>query len=117
MSAEIETILHDDIAILTVSTKRFIGGTYDQALYEKVNELIESGIRKIIIDLKEVFWANSTGVGILFASLTATKKNGGHLILTGMHDKVEDIFQITHLIEVVDVKPSVQEAIEAMKNK
>jgi anti-sigma B factor antagonist len=94
-----------------------IGGAETLALHEKVKELLAQKRSRIIIDLSGVTWINSSGLGMLMGCLTSVKNANGEMKLTGVTEKVKNLFVITKLITLFDVFESVQEAVDTFGNQ
>jgi len=60
-------------------------------LHEKLRELIKENSKKVIIDLSDVDWMNSTGLGILISGLTTMRTAGGELKLAKAGPQVEQL--------------------------
>lgn len=104
----------DDVAILSLKGK-LMGGPETKALHDKVKELAENDVKKVVIDLGNVKWMNSSGLGTLMGSLTTLKNAGGELKLANVTEKVQSLFMITKLITIFDTKDSVDEAVASFK--
>jgi anti-sigma B factor antagonist len=94
-----------------------IGGTETLAVHEKVKEILARKQLRIVIDLSDVAWVNSSGLGMLMGCLTSVKNANGEMTLTGVTEKVKNLFVITKLITLFDVFESVQEAVDAFGKK
>ena len=66
----------DGISIIEPKGK-IMGGPDATLLHEKLHEYIDQGKKKVIINLAQVDWMNSTGLGILISGLTTLKNSGG----------------------------------------
>lgn len=88
-------------------------GSGDIALRDSVMEALESGSRKILINLKDVSTIDSSGIGELVAAFTTVTNRGGKLKLVGLPPKVNDILQITQLVTVFEVVDTEDEAVES----
>ena len=75
-----------------------------------IQENLSLGKRDFVIDMKEVEWINSIGMGMLIAGHTSVRKQGGRFILCNI-EKVESILSITRLIKVFEHCGSRQEAL------
>ena len=93
---------------------KIMGGPDATVLHEKLHDLIEQGKKKVIIDLIDVEWMNSTGLGILISGLTTLRNNGGELKLANVTEKIQSLFAITKLVGVFDSYDSVDDAIKAL---
>lgn len=83
-------------------------GEFKEAMIQQM----EIGGPNLVIDLTEVDFIDSSGLGALVAVLKAVASNGS-LALTGLHKKTEQIFKLTRLDTVFKIYPSVSEALEA----
>lgn len=73
-------------------------------LREELLPLTEVKSSMIIIDLSEIQYMDSTGLGIFIAALKSCKKNEADLKLKGMTPRVERLFEITGLDEIIDIE-------------
>lgn len=103
-----------DVAIITLKGD-LIGEPETTKLREKVRSLITNDIKKVIIDLADVAYINSTGLGSLISVLTTLRNAGGDLKLTRVGDKIKSIFIITQLIKVFDTYETQEQAIAGFK--
>jgi len=78
-------------------------GEETERLRTKVRQLIEAGRRKILLDLKEVSYIDSVGLGTLIASYTSARKEGGEVKLLHLPAGVHHLLQITRLSTVFDI--------------
>jgi anti-sigma B factor antagonist len=88
-------------------------GAGDIALRDSVIEALDSGSRKILINLKDVSTIDSSGIGELVAAYTTVTNRGGRLKLVGLPPKVNDILQITQLVTVFEVMDTEEEAVDS----
>jgi anti-sigma B factor antagonist len=104
----------DHIAVLELSGK-MMGGPETMALHDHVKGLINDGIKKVVIDLGNVKWINSSGMGILMACMTTLSNAGGKLVLARVSEKVNSLLMITQLIKVFETYETVDRAVAALK--
>ena len=71
--------------------------------------------KNIIIDLNEVDWMNSSGLGILIGAVTTLKNNNGRLALANVSDRISNLLRITKLADVFEVYETIDSAIESLK--
>jgi len=105
---------HGDVVVLALKGK-LMGGPETMAVHEKVKELSENKVAKIVIDLSKVKWMNSSGLGILIGSMTTIKNAGGELKLAAVTEKVQSLFMITKLVTIFDTEDDVETAIKNFK--
>ena len=99
-----------EVAVLHLQGK-IMGGPDATTLHEKLHELIENGTRSVVVDLRDVDWMNSSGLGILIGGLSALRKSGGDLRLATVTEKIEEVLRITKLDRVFDIYPTIDDAI------
>ena len=92
----------DGVTILDLKGKITIG-VGDVALRNAVQDAINGGATKVVINLKDVTTIDSSGVGELVSAFTTATNRGVNLSLANLPSKVSDILQITQLITVFDV--------------
>ena len=91
------------VAILDIHG-RIILGPEIGALRTAVNDLIAQGKKKIILNLAQVDYLDSSGVGELVGSFTTVRNAGGELKLLNLTQKVHDVLHVTKLYTVFDIK-------------
>ncbi len=84
-------------------------------LRDTVKDLLAKGHRKILLNLGEVTYIDSGGIGELISAFTSTRNQGGELKLLNLTKKVNDLLQITKLYTVFDVKDDESEALAAFE--
>ena len=92
---------------------QLMGGPDTGELDEKLYAIIGKGNKKAIVDLGGCDWINSSGLSILIHHYKKFKDAEGELKMANLTKKVERIMVIARLIEVFDVKDSVDEAMAA----
>ena len=107
---KIKEKIENHVAILTLSGK-MMGGPETQEVHEHIKGLISDGIKKVVIDLGDVKWMNSSGMGVLMASMTTLKNADGKLALARVTEKVQSLLMITQLIKVFSSYETVERAI------
>ncbi len=88
-----------DVTILDLSGKITIGEGSVQ-LREGVRKLLDEGKKKILLNLGDVSYVDSSGIGELVSSYTTTNNQGGQLKLLNLTKKIKDLLMITKLLTV-----------------
>jgi len=88
-------------------------GEGSAALRGLVRQLLDNGRKQIVLNLADVSYIDSSGIGELVSSFTAVKKEGGELKLLHLTKKVHDLLLITKLFTVFDVHTDEQKAISS----
>ncbi len=110
MSMKFKTREVDGVTILDLSGKITLGegsGT----LRDEVRDLVAKGSKKILLNLADVSYIDSSGLGELVSAFTAVKNAGGDLKLVNLTKKVSDLLVITKLATVFDAKDDEASAI------
>ena len=110
MSMKFKTREVDGVTILDLSGKITLGegsGT----LRDAVRDIVAKGSKKILLNLGEVTYIDSSGLGELVSAYTAVKNAGGDLKLVNLTKKVSDLLVITKLATVFDVKDDEANAV------
>ena len=84
-------------------------------LRDMVRDLVTKGQRKILLNLGDVTYIDSSGIGELVSAFTTVRNQGGELKLLNLTKKVHDLLQITKLYTVFDIKDDEATAVAAFK--
>jgi anti-sigma B factor antagonist len=101
-----------DITVLDLNGKVTIGEG-SVALRSAIRRLLGEGKKNILLNLGQVGYVDSSGIGELVSSFTAVNKEGGKLKLLNLTQKIQDLLAITKLLTVFDVYDSEDEAISS----
>jgi anti-sigma B factor antagonist len=102
----------DGVSVLDLSGK-IVLGEGDGQVRERIKDLLSDGQKKILLNLGDVTYVDSAGLGALISSYTTTKREGGQLKLVNLTKRIQDLLAITKLITVFDTYDTEQEAIES----
>ena len=114
MSMKASTRQLDGVTVVDLSG-RITLGEGSVVLRDLVRELIGKGERKILLNLGDVTYIDSSGIGELVSAFTTVRNQGGELKLLKLTKKVHDLLQITKLYTVFDVKDDEAAAIGSFK--
>lgn len=109
---KIKEKIENHVAVLTLNGK-MMGGPETQAVHDHIKSLISDGIKNVVIDLGGVKWMNSSGMGVLMASMTTLNNADGKLVLARVTEKVESLLIITQLIKVFTTFETVERAVSS----
>jgi anti-sigma B factor antagonist len=90
---------------------RIVLGEESNALREKIKSLIAEGKKKIVLNMENVTFIDSAGLGTLVAAHHSAKSQGASLRLCHLGAKFQEVLQITKLLTVFDVYNSEAEAV------
>jgi anti-sigma B factor antagonist len=102
----------DNVTIVDLSG-RITLGEGSVVLRDTIRDLISKGDKKILLNLGEVTYIDSSGIGELVSAFTTVRNQGGELKLLNLTKKVHDLLQITKLYTVFDVKDDEATAIQS----
>jgi anti-sigma B factor antagonist len=88
-----------------------MGGDDTKDFNELLHKLIDEGKKHVVIDLSDVKFMNSSGIGMLIGGLTTMKKAEGTMKLSGATDKIESLLVITKLITIFESFDNIEAAI------
>jgi anti-sigma B factor antagonist len=109
---KIETRTVGEVYVLDCSGKITLGeGT--MAVRNTVREVLKNGGKKIILNLADVNYIDSSGIGELVSSFTTVTNQGGKLKLLNLTKKIQELLAITKLLTVFQVYDSEQAAVSS----
>ncbi len=82
-------------------------------LHNKVRELVDTGIRNILLNAQGVGEVDSSGIGEFVGSYTTVSNRGGHLKLLNLTDKLNQVIETTNLNSIFETYDNEQRAISS----
>jgi anti-sigma B factor antagonist len=114
VNLKVSTRQVDGVSIVDCSG-RITLGEGSVVLRDTVKDLLSKGQKKILLNLGDVNYIDSSGIGELVSAYTTARNQGGELKLLKLTKKVHDLLQITKLYTVFDVKDDETEAVKAFR--
>ena len=105
----------DDVVVLDLSGN-VMGGPDQQTFHTAIKEIVEEGHKKVLVNLADVPWINSTGLGILMAGFITVKNAGGVLRLVNVSKRIDSLLMITKLTLVFETFESEDLALASFKS-
>lgn len=103
--------------ILVISLEGNLLGEHTNSLVMNLlKESIEAGNNKVLFNLGEVKFVNSTGLGMLLTAVSKTRNAGGDLALCSLPDQMKKLLQMTKLENVFNTQVDEADAISFLKN-
>lgn len=102
MSVKLNVRQVGDVTVIDAEG-RITLGEGSSTFREKVRELSGKGSNKLLLNLSEVSYIDSSGIGELVSAFTSVTNHGGQLKLVGLTKRVKDLLQITKLYTVFEV--------------
>jgi anti-sigma B factor antagonist len=103
-----------DIVIVDFSGKITLGEG-SALLRRTIKEIIERGHKKLLINLEDVDYIDSSGIGELVSAYTTVRNAEGELKLLNLTKRVHDLLQITRLFTVFDVQSEEEKALRSFR--
>ena len=109
---EINTRREKDIVIVTVKGR--MGEVSAPEFEEKMNELIDKGETKFLVDLEGLEYISSAGLRGLLAAAKTLKEKDGQIFLSGLMGAVREVFEISQFISIFQIFETVDSALSKM---
>jgi anti-sigma B factor antagonist len=112
MSVKLSTRQVGDVTVIDVSG-RITLGEGSSTLRDALRDMVKNGHKDILLNLKDVSYIDSSGIGELVSAYTTITNGGGHLKLLGLTHRVKDLLQITKLYTVFDIHEDEAHAVRS----
>jgi anti-sigma B factor antagonist len=109
MSLKIDERSDGDVTILDLKGKILM----DCELFEKVNGLVTEGKTKVLLNIAEVSYVDSAGLGEVVRCLTTVSRTGGHLKLLSPSKRIRHLLSITGLIKMFEIFENEEAAVRS----
>ncbi|OGU33563.1 MAG: anti-anti-sigma factor [Ignavibacteria bacterium GWB2_35_6b] len=90
-----------------------MGGPEAEEFSKMLHDLLDQEKKNVVVDLSDVKFMNSSGLGMLISGFTTMKNGGGSLKLANATDKINSLLVITKLITIFEHFDSVDKAVES----
>ncbi len=112
MSMNASTRQIQDVTVVDLSGQIKLGEG-SSVLRDTVKDLLLKGHKKILLNVGQITYIDSSGIGELISAFTSVRNQGGELKLLHLTKKVHDLLQITKLYTVFDVRDDEAQALAA----
>ena len=109
---QIEERIVGDVVMLDLKGKITLGEG-DELLKDKVNSLVNQGHKKIVLNLADVPYIDSAGLGEVVRTYTTVSRQGGSLKLLNLTKRITDLLSITKLLTVFETFDAETEAVRS----
>lgn len=103
--------LQDGITVIDIAGSITLGEA--SALREMVHELVHKGRKRIILNLRDVQYLDSSGIAQLVSGYATVKRNGGELKMVHLSKKVQDLLSVTNLYKIFEEFSDEQTALRS----
>lgn len=105
----------DGIMVLAIS--RDLKGPAELTLKDRIDALVKAGHRQILVDLKSMPYLDSTGLGRLIRAHISVRQAGGRVRLCNVSPRIMDLLRLSRLDTVLDIYPTEEEALAAVRDQ
>jgi anti-sigma B factor antagonist len=112
---EINERTSGDIMILDLKGRMTLGEG-DELLKDKINSLLLQGYKKLVLNLANVPYIDSAGLGEIVRTYTTVSRQGGSLKLLHLTKRIEDLLSITKLLTVFETFDSESEVVKSFNS-
>ncbi|HEY3092691.1 MAG TPA: STAS domain-containing protein [Vicinamibacterales bacterium] len=109
---QIEERSAGDVTVLDLKGKMTLGEG-DELLKDKINSLLQQGRRKVVLNLEEVPYIDSAGLGQIVGGYTTVTRQGGSLKLLNLTKRITDLLSITKLLTVFETYENEADAVRS----
>jgi len=102
MAISIQTRQAENVAVLVLSGRLTIGESVS-SLHDSVEDCIAAGHKDVVLDMHDVSYIDSTGLGGLVTSLTCARNHGGSLRLANVPRRIQDLLDVSSLYMIFQI--------------
>ncbi len=95
---------------------RFTLGNRLSEMEGLMNSLLEDGVRKLVLDLTDVEFVDSAGLGVIMRMSGEVEQLGGKLRISGANDQVKRLFDITHTGTILGLDPDLVTSVKKLQD-
>jgi anti-sigma B factor antagonist len=103
-----------DVAVISVSGN-IKGCPEAEIIHESIKKSLVEDTTQLVVDLTDVHWVGSVGIGAIIGGLTTVRHRGGDLRLVGINNKIQNLLTITKLDGLFKVYDSIDAAVESFQ--
>ena len=104
-----------NVVILSLSGK-LVGQKEIEQLYFQIRHLQENNVSRVVLNLENLDWMGSLGLGALISCMTTMRNAGGDVHLCNLNPKLKSLLKITRLEQVMPIFDSTDIAIQSFFN-
>lgn len=108
--------IQDDYVLITLEGN-LIGEEFGSGILEIANDVISKGILKCAVDIQNVKYINSTGIGVLITLLTKFRNQSGEMVVIKPSEHVQKLLIITKLTAIFKIVDTLEEAVDSLQQQ
>lgn len=98
-----------EAGVYMVSVAGSIDGTTSSELQEQIDELLELKVSAIVLDLEDLKFMSSVGVGLINSTKNKLKEQGGNFAMVNLQPQIKKVFEIMSLLPIMNVFNDIDE--------
>jgi anti-sigma B factor antagonist len=102
---------HGDVVIVDLKGQMTLTGEDEHRLMRAIKEVVQAGHRRVVLNLAQVFYVDSTGIGEIVGAYTRMARVGGTLKLCGVSARTQELFDTTNIGTVIESFATEQDAV------
>jgi len=111
---EIRNSITNDVGVISI-TGNIRGCPEAEDIHKAIKKFLEEDRINLVVDLSDVHWVGSVGIGAIIGGLTTVRHSGGDLRLVGINEKIKNLLAITKLDGLFQVFPNLSTALESYR--
>lgn len=96
---------------------KLTGGPEAETFRELFNQLVSGGKKNVIVNMKDVDWISSTGIGILMRGYKSIREAGGEFVLCHVGDRTQQVFNVLRLYDIFTIVETEEDAKRRLAGK
>ncbi len=110
-----KTMEVNDTKIVVINLPEKVSGEIADQLKIYIRKLVEKGHYKLVMNLAETTFMDSSGLGALVSKIAVTRANGGDVRIAHSQEYISNLLELTHLDQVMKTFPTVIDAVRSFK--
>lgn len=90
---------------------KLTGGPEAESFRDLFRGFAEQGQKNVVVNLKDVDWISSTGIGILMRGYKSIREAGGHFVLCNVGERTQQVFNVLRLYDIFEIVDTEESAI------
>ena len=105
---------HDENGVTVVAVRGRLIMHYGSTLQDEVKSLVASGARRVLVDLSQVEYIDSYGLGQMVACMKAVGERQGKIRFSGLSDKVRQLIEISAVYKILELDPDLRTGLSRL---
>ena len=105
-----------DNAVVLELKGQLTGGPEAEKFRDLFRSIVDEGKKNVIVNIKDVDWISSTGIGIMIRGYKTVKEANGHFILVHVGERTHQIFNVLRLYDIFKILETEEQALEFIEN-